>query len=374
MAEGMGVAAEQEQHQHPMSRVIGHSQLLAGLQAMCQHCSSQPPCAPTVPAPCLPASPHDSAARLDGLNDLGGLVAGQCKPRGGAVDLHGAPQRLLRRRRHAAGQGGAGVGAAGCGGNATMDGAFSIGIATAMCKMLEQFAFSLPPAWRQHVLGPAPPVRLIQDDDLLAPRRQRHLLLRKHLDLVAHLPGRREGGACERGGHPCQQCQCPVNGNNTIATSGSHHPEHHNTPSNRATASSTPPLARTTSMPRSSEAFSSSTASRKLGPSSSCARHRMLVVFPVPGGPCSQQRQGGREALFACLWSGFRVTCATLQLMNADQQHTRPIAHYQTQMCPAQMSVPTHCQDDVGHVALLSNNLRRKQIQRERQVLRQEQV
>lgn len=60
------------------------------------------------PAPLLlPPSPHDGAARLDGLDDLARLVAGQREARGGAVDLHRAPQRLLRRRRHAAGRRGA---------------------------------------------------------------------------------------------------------------------------------------------------------------------------------------------------------------------------------------------------------------------------
>ena len=44
-------------------------------------------------------------------------------------------------------------------------------------------------------------------------------------------------------------------------------------------------LLRTTSMPRSSEAFSSSTASLYAGPSSVCARHKMEVVLPMPGGP-----------------------------------------------------------------------------------------
>merc|ERR1719436_2049194 len=41
----------------------------------------------------------------------------------------------------------------------------------------------------------------------------------------------------------------------------------------------------TTSMPRSFDAFSSSTASLKLGPSKCLARQRMVVVFPTPGGP-----------------------------------------------------------------------------------------
>ena len=33
------------------------------------------------------------------------------------------------------------------------------------------------------------------------------------------------------------------------------------------------------------DAFNSNTASLKEGPSSARARHRMLVVLPVPGGP-----------------------------------------------------------------------------------------
>ena len=41
----------------------------------------------------------------------------------------------------------------------------------------------------------------------------------------------------------------------------------------------------TTSMPRSSEAFSSRTASLYAGPRRVCAKHKMLVVLPIPGGP-----------------------------------------------------------------------------------------
>jgi hypothetical protein len=44
-------------------------------------------------------------------------------------------------------------------------------------------------------------------------------------------------------------------------------------------------LLRTTSMPRSSDALSSSTASLNAGPSSWRARHVTDVVLPVPGGP-----------------------------------------------------------------------------------------
>ena len=44
-------------------------------------------------------------------------------------------------------------------------------------------------------------------------------------------------------------------------------------------------LLRTTSMPRSSDAFSSRTASLYEGPRSACARQRTEVVFPMPGGP-----------------------------------------------------------------------------------------
>ena len=40
-----------------------------------------------------------------------------------------------------------------------------------------------------------------------------------------------------------------------------------------------------TSTDLSFEAFSSRTASLKAGPSRARARHRMLVVLPVPGGP-----------------------------------------------------------------------------------------
>eukprot|EP00955_Chlamydomonas_euryale_P107836 365803-Chlamydomonas_euryale.AAC.14 len=73
---------------------------------------------------------HNSAPRLDRLDDLGRLVACERKARRGRVDLHGAAQRLLRAPCHG--------------------------------------------------------VCLVQDDDLVAAGRQRDLLLRKHLDLVAH--------------------------------------------------------------------------------------------------------------------------------------------------------------------------------------------
>ena len=44
-------------------------------------------------------------------------------------------------------------------------------------------------------------------------------------------------------------------------------------------------------MPRSSDAFSSNTAAlTNSAPNISCARHIMLVVFPVPGGPCVYER------------------------------------------------------------------------------------
>merc|ERR1711983_502287 len=42
---------------------------------------------------------------------------------------------------------------------------------------------------------------------------------------------------------------------------------------------------RTTSIPRSLEAFNSKTASLKDGPSNCLARHRIVVVLPTPGGP-----------------------------------------------------------------------------------------
>ena len=44
-------------------------------------------------------------------------------------------------------------------------------------------------------------------------------------------------------------------------------------------------LSRTTAMPRSSEAFNSMTASLAKGPSNCRARHSIVVVLPVPGGP-----------------------------------------------------------------------------------------
>ena len=50
-----------------------------------------------------PRVAHDGAAALDGLDHLAALVAGQREARGVGVDLHRAPQRLLRARGHAAG-------------------------------------------------------------------------------------------------------------------------------------------------------------------------------------------------------------------------------------------------------------------------------
>ena len=39
------------------------------------------------------------------------------------------------------------------------------------------------------------------------------------------------------------------------------------------------------------EAFNSRTASLKEGPSKVRARHKMLVVFPVPGGPLKKKKK-----------------------------------------------------------------------------------
>jgi hypothetical protein len=41
-------------------------------------------------------------------------------------------------------------------------------------------------------------------------------------------------------------------------------------------------------MPRSFEAFNSSTAELKAGPNSTRARHKIVVVLPTPGGPCDK--------------------------------------------------------------------------------------
>lgn len=48
-------------------------------------------------------------------------------------------------------------------------------------------------------------------------------------------------------------------------------------------------LLRTTSIPRSFEAFSSITASLKVGPRRARAKHRMVVVLPTPGGPWKEE-------------------------------------------------------------------------------------
>jgi len=72
----------------------------------------------------------DRAARLYRLDHLGRGVAGQREARRRGVQLHRAPQRLLRAGGHG--------------------------------------------------------VRLVEHHDLVAPGRQRHLFLGKHFDLVAH--------------------------------------------------------------------------------------------------------------------------------------------------------------------------------------------
>jgi len=76
------------------------------------------------------AVPEHGATGLDWLDDLFAGVAGEGEPRGGAVQLHGPPQRLLGGLGHT--------------------------------------------------------VRLVQHYDLVPALRQRHLLLGEHLDLVPH--------------------------------------------------------------------------------------------------------------------------------------------------------------------------------------------
>ncbi len=58
------------------------------------------------------------------------------------------------------------------------------------------------------------------------------------------------------------------------------------------------PHPRKTAAHLSSEALSSNTASLYVGPSSPCANARMLVVLPVPGGPCDKSM---------ALWAYFRT-------------------------------------------------------------------
>lgn len=53
---------------------------------------------------CKLCEAHNGTAALDWLNDLGGLIACQSKSGSVAVDLHGAPKRLLRSTGHAASQ------------------------------------------------------------------------------------------------------------------------------------------------------------------------------------------------------------------------------------------------------------------------------
>lgn len=67
-------------------------------------------------------------------------------------------------------------------------------------------------------------------------------------------------------------------------------------------------FSRITAMPRSSDAFSSRTRSRKWSPNRSLAMARMVDVFPVPGGPWN--KRWGRSpfarfplrALTRCCW------------------------------------------------------------------------
>ena len=103
------------------------------------------------------------------------------------------------------------------------------------------------------------PVRFIQNHNLVAACWKGHLAPRKVLDVISHHI------------NTSAKHQCP---NRYRGLSVAHGIPHNN---NRHHTH------------RSSDAFSSSTASLYADPSSVRARQCTLVVFPVPGGPCEQQ-------------------------------------------------------------------------------------
>lgn len=62
---------------------------------------------------------------------------------------------------------------------------------------------------------------------------------------------------------------------------------------------------------RSLEALSSRTASLKDSPSKARARQRMLVVFPVPGGPCTYYNVSNKNLLVIILYT-LNIKCGAI--------------------------------------------------------------
>ena len=132
-------------------------------------------------------APDNGATALDGLDDLGRRVASQRKARGGRVNLHCAPQRLLCALRHATHRvtearacvwRGVCVWGGGGGGGGPPP--------PPPPPRAQPPSLQAGAGGRASSCGGHAPVSLVQDHNLLAPRRQRDLLLRKQLDLVAH--------------------------------------------------------------------------------------------------------------------------------------------------------------------------------------------
>ena len=132
------------------------------------------------------------------------------------------------------------------------------------CRSTSSTRPSRRPNHKGHVNRPreGSPVGLVQDDDFVLAWWQRDLRLRKQFDFVSH-DVNAAGGQVEASRVITTRQQC----------------RRHRARSGQAPTH------------RSSEAFNSRTPSRNTGPSSACARHRTLVVLPVPGGPCAQPRR-----------------------------------------------------------------------------------
>ena len=168
-------------------------------------------------------------------------------------------------------------------------------------------------------------------------RRQRRLLLRKHLYFVAHhvdAPGRRRALSDTYRGS-ARHCH---------SLSGAY---------------------------RSSEALSSKTASRYIDPSSARARHMMDVVLPVPGGPCTptqlkepdkscvtghcarglthREDEVGHVALLCNNRQALHGICVTYNVFDERRAVLLHLPHQQAASTPTCMWRERHCQPGPAH-------------------------